>query len=296
MFKKLFGSKGEKPLSKADYSFGLRESLIIKQQLDKKEYGQVEELLSKLDSDNLSHVVDHLSLNTKESELIKWYDSKNQSDAASLVLGVFYAHKGWWCRGHGVASEVTEEGALGFLDYESKAEGILTKISGNKLYVAEAHCRLIRVYMSLGDREQMLQSFNKCVSLDPLKVWAYVHKLEAIEPKWGGSKEEVSELLNQLPDSKLISDIVNMKLLGDSFTWEEWLADDENINVVEEAKSRIRSIDRELTSSPHQSILRFMVYGYIVNLSQNTGDKDLLNKYAGKMENHYTLYPFGMTK
>ena len=187
-------------------------------------------------------------------------------------------------------------GALGFLDYESKAEGFLTTVSTNKMYEAEAQCRLIRVYMSLGDKEQMLESFNKCVSLDPLKVWAYIHKLEAIEPKWGGSKEEVGELLKGLPDSKLISDIVNMKLLGDSIVWEEYLGDDETVNVIEEATSRIRSIDRELTSSPHKSILRFMVYGYIVSLSQDTGDKDLLNKYAGKMENHYTLYPFGMMK
>jgi tetratricopeptide (TPR) repeat protein len=297
MFKKLFGGSGEKPLAKTDYSFGLPVSIAIKKHLDKKEYDKVEELMMSLDSDTISHVVDHLSLNTTETDIRKWFDTKTESEAACLVLGVFYAHKGWEARGHGYGSEVSEDEAMSFFDYEQKAEGYLKSVSKNKLYKAEAYCRLIRVYMALNDGEKEAESFTKCVALDPLKVWAYVHYLEAIEPKWGGSKEHVIELLENLPDSQLISHIMILKMLNDSFVSEEYLCSDEDIDILETARVNMRRIDEELTASYEKSsILQYMVYNYIVGLAQETGDKDLLNKYFTKMNNHYTLYPFGLQK
>jgi tetratricopeptide (TPR) repeat protein len=295
MFRFLFGAKKDKALSKADYSFGLQESISIKRYLDKRNYHKVEELLTKSDSDTISHVVDHLSLNTKESDLIKWHASNTESEAANLVLGVFYAHKGWTCRGNQYASEVSGKNFMSFHDFEEKAESYLKTISRNKLYTAEAYARLIRVYMSLGHMDKELESFNNCVSLDALKVGAYIHHLEAIEPKWGGSKEEVVELLEKLPDSELITDIITLKMLGDSLMSEEYLGKGEVVDITEELKLQMRSIDKKWAASDSNSILGLLVYNYMVGLSQETGDHDLLNKYHAKMNGRYTLYPFGIT-
>ena len=294
MFKKLFGLGGEKPLSKADYSFGLQESITIKSSLDKKDYKQVEDFMSKLDSDSISHVVDHLALTTKESDLVNWLEADQESEAANLVLGVFYAHKGWTIRGHSRGSEVSDGSAMSFQDFELKAEEFMEAIAEHQLYKTEADCRLIRISMSLGDDEKVVDNFNNCVASDPLKVWAYIHYLEAIEPKWGGSREQIAELFNILPDSKLISQIVNLKILNDSIVWEEYWGVGEDVNVIEETKRQLRSTDSELTSSPHQSILRFIIYNYMYSLAKAAGEKDLRDKYLRKMDNHYTLYPFGI--
>ncbi len=284
----------EKTISKTDYSFGLKEAKQIKKELRNQDYIKVDTLIGRLSSDNVSHVVDYLALNSGEEQLKKWNSESNTSNSSLLVLGVFYAHKGWAIRGNSYAFDVNEDDAFSFVDYQNQALKLLSQIKNNKVLIAEAYSRLIRIHMGLGNNEKGKEAFEKCIELDPLKVWAYVHRLETIQPKWGGTLEETISFKLLLPDSDLIKQIVDLKILIDSFISGDNLMSHDAIDLKKEGAIIIKRIDEELSSNPHESILKFMIYNYMVGVSQEIENKNLLNKYFQKMKDHYTLYPFGI--
>jgi tetratricopeptide (TPR) repeat protein len=286
--------ENEKTISKTDYSFGLDEAKEIKRELRNEEYTKVNDLIAKLSSDNVSHVVDYLALNSGEQQLKKWHLESQESSSSLLVLGAFYAHKGWAIRGNSYAFEVNEDDAFSFIDYQNEALKFLSQINDDNVFAAEMYSRLIRIHMGLGNDEKGKEAFEKCTQLDPLKVWAYIHRLEAIQPKWGGTLEETINFKSTLPNSDIIKQIIDLKLIVDSSVSGENLISINTIDVKKHALAQIKKIDNQLSSNPQKSILRFVIYNYMVGISQEIGNEDFLNKYFRKMENHYTLYPFGI--
>jgi len=284
----------ENTISKTDYSFGLAISKQIKQELLNENYSDVNSLILNLGSDELSHTVDYLALNSGEKELKKWYNETNKSNCAALVLGVYYAHKGWTLRGNSYASEVKASDALSFIDYQKESLTLLSKIEAKDNLLAEVYSRLIRVHMSLDNTTEQQESFESCIEIDSLKVWAYIHMIEAVQPKWGGTLEQTTNIRSNLPASSLIRHIVDLKLMVDSIVSGYSLTGNDTTDINKQALSLIQNIDSELDKTPQTSIQRFIIYNYIAGIAQEISNEELENKYFSKMEGNYTLYPFGI--
>jgi len=135
------GQRIDNPLSKSDYSFGLKEAKTIKKEVLAGNYAKVDKMINNLSSDNLSQTMDCLALNVGEVILKKWHSKSNNSEPSTLAIGIFYSHKGWKIRGYGYANDVDEDNALGFIDYQEKSKKLLNEITKDKSLIAEAKAR-----------------------------------------------------------------------------------------------------------------------------------------------------------
>jgi len=282
----------ENSLSTTDYSFGIPEITEIKTKIFNNRFVEGNELIKQLSSDKLSHTIDCLALNLNEETLSKWYSETNKSDPSCLALGVFYAHKGWKIRTNAYAIDVEENHALSFSEYQIKAALLLEAIKTNQSLKAEAYSRLIRISMGLGNSEEETAYFENCIKIDPNNVWAYIHRSESIQPKWGGSQDKINDFLMVLPKGK-IQNIVHIKLILDSFISQENLLTGGDFEIIELEK-RTLEMDRELIANPLNSPFSFLVNGYMTLIFQELGNETLSDKYFSKMDDNYTLYPFGI--
>lgn len=293
-FRSWLGFEVSHGLSSQDYSFGQKEAILIKREVKKGNYRVAHTRLNALSSDDLRHTLDCLAFNLKEEVLLKWYNDTDQSMLATLTMGIFHGHKGWIIRGHSRGEDVSHEDAMNFIEHERKSALLLHEVEKPKNLAIEAYARLIKVYMSISQPAEASMYFRKCIELDPHNLWAYIHRAESIQPKWGGSNEAVVDLLNNLPDRRLIQQIVKMKFAREvTLPYGINLVDDK-LTPEEEVKGLLRQIDQELKERPEKSIHRFMLYAYIAVNGEEVGDLDLAKKYASKMEDNYPLYPFGM--
>jgi len=96
-----------------------------------------------------------------------------------------------------------------------------------------------------------------------------------------------------MPENKLIQQIITLKLTVDSFISDENLFDDGQ-DIKEKARITIQKIDNEIEVNSINSIHKYLVFGYMTSISQELGDERLLKKYYTKMNENYSLYPFGI--
>ncbi len=293
---KLFPPKVN-PISKKDYSFGSSEITHIRQNLLNKKFGIAESLISKLSSDTITYALDCITLNLDEKVLLNWHEKTRGSEISKLSLGIFYAHKGWDTRGNALASEVNEKNILSFAGYQIEAAKIIENIdSDNSIIQAEACSRLVRIYMSIGDTENEDQAFQTGLKSDPDKVWLYIHRLESVQPKWGGSIQKLNQFLEQIPENKTIKRIVDLKLVMDSLAIGENYFESEAISVEEKINQTINSIDSQLNNTKTSSLHDYIVYGYMTKLAYQVNNEEMADIYFKKMNNNFTLYPFGILK
>jgi tetratricopeptide (TPR) repeat protein len=284
----------EKTITKTDYSYRLQEAIDIKKELIQGNYTKVEDLFLALSSDNISHTTDYLALNSGVEQLKKWSETTRKSEIAQLILATYYGHKGWKIRGYGYASDVPLKDRFSFSDYQKKALELYKDVQNNKLLKAEVYSRLIRVYMSLGETEKGTKAFQKCIKLDSLKVWAYIHQSEAIQPKWGGSLEEVTSLREKITSLELIDQITSLKLLLDSHISGDNLTGNDEVDLKTQSKELILKIDKQIRKNLPNSILKYILYNYMVAVAQEAENENIISTYFYKMNDNYTLYPFGI--
>ena len=279
----------KKPLSK--YAFGRKDIEQIVNAMEKSQWSEVDQRLKQLNSDDLTQAIDHIAFSCTEKQLKKYLEVTNEDSSSQLIYGAWNLHQAWKLRGYKLASELTEKQINGFFEYLKASARLLEQSTQDNFYSAEAHSRLIRVYMGLGYGDTAKEHFNLAIRANPHHLWSYIHFAEFIQPKWHGSVEEVEVFLNSLPNNDLIKNIVRLKLIYDGIVSGENYF---NINAEDLDQFIIDSlavIDADLEKSPTNSIHRFIVYGYMSLLFEN---KAMKKKYNKLLAGNYALVPFGI--
>jgi hypothetical protein len=280
-----------------NYAFGRKDIEVISLFISNKKYEQAETMLSNFNSDDLTQAIDHLAVTLSEKQLKNYSENSNKNALSSLVLGAWYLHNAWKVRTNKVASELSTKQFESYVENLRSSGPLLQAASSESWLASEAHSRLIRVNMGLGYLDEVEAHYRVSIKENPKHLWTYIHYAEAIQPKWGGSIEQVQQFLNSLPDDYLIRTTLRLKLVydsclsGDNYNYFNLSDDPEEVNkfVLEVASA----IDAELNANPPESIQRFVMYGYMYLLTQFI-DKTTQKKYKKLIGNNYSLYPFGI--
>jgi hypothetical protein len=109
-----------------------------------------------------------------------------------LVKGDFHIHFAWDARGNGFANTVTEEGWKKFGDRLAVARSALEEAWKLKPSAPEAATLMLMVEKGAGgDRAEMEKWFERAMKANPNNVEACELKMDWLDPKWHGSREEV---------------------------------------------------------------------------------------------------------
>ncbi len=281
---------------KVDYSFGDPTIKKLKSLIDSGAYADAETEIYSLNSDMLTQALDYIALSVNEKKIMKWQNNSTSTEVPTLLLGVHYIHQAWLSRGHSVAEDVSPEGIDGFQFYQDKAFEQLTEISDHSKLSTEAYTRLIRAHMGYGQVEEAKEFFTKAVAKDPNKLWPYIAYSEVIQPKWNGNIEMIQELMAALPSRRLTQQIVELKLIYDSMQSEENYFEGSMEDLKKRASKLLNTIDNELLKKEETSIQRYVLYSYMFVTANDINQKAMSEKYFKKMNNYYTLYPFGLMK
>lgn len=277
-----------------NYSFGRKDFLVTGLFIQNKKLTQAEGMLAQFNSDDFTQVVDHIAISCTEKQLTKFYEMSNESPLSSLLLGAWHLHKAWIIRGHKQGSELKDKQINGYLEHLNLSVPLFQKAASENRLTAEANSRLIRVQMGLGNTDSAEQHFRAAVKAEPEHLWAYIHYAECIQPKWGGSVEQVQNLLKTLPKNDLIRKIIRLKLMYDNYSSDidYFGLKDRETEWNSFLSETIKAFDAEISSDPPDSIQRFVLFGYMYVLAPSV-DKDLTKKYKKLIGSNFTLYPFG---
>ncbi|MBO9703484.1 MAG: hypothetical protein J7604_24970 [Sporocytophaga sp.] len=275
------------------YSLGLIAAEEVQKLIKNKAYSEAEKKIQNQSLNDITQIIDHLSLSLNEDELLKWDESEN-SDISKLTLGVFYLHLAWITRSHKLAKDVSQKDAEGFYDYLDLCEKTFESISADSFYRPELESRNIRLYMSLGDNSIASYFFDTVTKKHPDFIWPYIHYAELIQPKWGGAIEDLERFYESLPDNFLIRSIVELKLILDSNIMSDNYFVKYNNNINEFARQKVIKIDAELNLNSVSSIHKYILYNYMVAISEDLKLNDLSKKYQKLVDGKYTIYPYGL--
>ncbi len=153
----------------------------------------------------LDLAVDELSAGDSDQvgpRLEAWCEARPASAVAHLVRGDFMISWAWEARGSGYANTVTEEGWRLFRARLGQARRDLERAVTLDPKLATAHARLITVGM--GQQLEPAEEkafFDAAVAADPTYVDAYVRRLTAIMPKWGGTRAGMWQFVQDAGES-----------------------------------------------------------------------------------------------
>ncbi len=280
-----------------DYAFGLKEAIDIRKRLKNKQYAEAEALIAKLNADNLTQVVDCVTLSLEEEQLLEWDRRAQNKNISHLFLGVYYNHQAWLARSYGFAKDVSAAQRLGFHEYQEKSREMLMLVEDSSLLGIETDARLIRYFMGNGELGQSRKYFKKVMKQDSDNLWAHLRYAEVIQPKWGGNLDLIADLRKLVASKRpLIRQVVELKLLSDSFTISQNYSGGTMEELAAEAAQKILEIDKEVSTHPPNSIHKYVVYNYLYAVAGDLGNSRMEHKYLNKMNDYYTLYPFGIMK
>ncbi|WP_028980431.1 hypothetical protein [Sporocytophaga myxococcoides] len=275
------------------YSLGLKVAEEVQRLIKNKDYSEAGKKIQSQNLNDITQIIDHLSLSLNEDELLKW-DESEDSDISKITLGVFYLHLAWITRSHKLAKDVSQKDAEGFFDYLDICEKTFESVSADSFYKPELDSRNIRLYMSLGDNSKASDFFKTVTKNHPDFIWPYIHYSELIQPKWGGAIEDLDKFYESLPDNLLIHSIVELKLILDSIIMNDNYFIKYNDNISEFAREKVIKIDKELNSNNVSSIHKYILYNYMAAISENLKLNDLSKKYQKLVDGKYTIYPYGL--
>jgi len=281
-----------------DYAFG-KESIIAAGKNFKK--GRTElaiGMLKEMPSTDLPYALDHIAQISNEKAILNILNTDSDKPAVSLIAGVWYLHHAWKYRGFDIVENLSSKKIQKFSDWNSMAEAHLMEAAKGSWTAVEANVRLIRCLMSeYGGGERARTSFSLLEKKGVLHIYAYLNYAELIQPKWGGSVDEVRRFAAHLPKDKMIASAVRLKLLLDGIQSSVNYLDDTEVKVTEsQIIKEITEAEKVLEYVNPQDIDRYVIYGYIYLLTGYLGDKLKHKKYRKLISENYTIYPFGIMK
>ncbi len=275
------------------YALGLTIAEQIENFIKNKDYEAAERNIKNQSLNDITQIIDHLSLSLKEIELVQWEESQ-KTDFSKLTLGVFYLHLAWITRSHKLAKNVSNKKAEAFFDYLLLCEETFDTIGKESYFFPELQSRKIRLYMSLGDKNSAVECFQELCKSHPDFLWPYIHYSELIQPKWGGKIENIEKFYESLPNSFLIHSIVELKLILDAIIINDNYFKKYSNDLYGYARDKVVEIDAEYSKIQIISIHRYILYNYMEAIAEVVKLKSLQKKYEKLKDGQNTIYPHGL--
>lgn len=277
-----------------DYSFGLPVANKAMKELKTQQYGALEQTFKHMAAEDLSRTVDYFALSNSSQALEKWKRQTGDPNLIHLVQGVELSHDAWKARSGALASEITHEMGMQFLQLLEQAIQRLEQVKISSMYYAHAQARLIRAYMGHNELDKAHEAFRKSITAQPHCIAAYAFMAVAVQPKWGGSIEQVQDFLNRLPEDAMLKDLVHLMLIFDSLQMEENYFEAQEADLSDYAQRFIVKMDQHLSKNPMKSTLKYEYYNNIAAIAEVLGLTQLSEKYYKKVNGYYTLHPYGI--
>lgn len=131
-----------------------------------------------------------------EPKLNQWVEQMPRSYAARLARGHYYQHLGWLSRGANYASQTAREQISRMLDYFDKAVLDFREALSLNPKLAVAYASLIGIATAYGDRASIDEMVKKALNVDPYSFEVRENYLFSLQPKWGGSTDQMKKFLN----------------------------------------------------------------------------------------------------
>lgn len=128
--------------------------------------------------------------------LTEWVDSRPDAYHARLVRGAYAIRYAWYYRGNTYSNQVTNEGWDGFHRYLDIARDDLESASAMNPADPEPTAFLITVSSAQGGgRQEIERYYEETLAINPLHYNARSSKLNFVQPKWGGSWEDIEAII-----------------------------------------------------------------------------------------------------
>jgi len=124
----------------------------------------------------------------------KWVDEDPQSGYARAARGMHYVAAAYSARGGEFVRDTPSEKLDRMHDFADKAKSDLEESLRLNPRVIAAYHGLLRIAQLTGDDELRKSSVKQALALDPADQWVYDDWMDAVEPKWGGSMQEMQRV------------------------------------------------------------------------------------------------------
>jgi|HubBroStandDraft_1064217.scaffolds.fasta_scaffold16777_3 rhomboid protease GluP len=126
-----------------------------------------------------------------------WRRQYPDSVLPAIIEASAFTDWGWMARGHGYAASITQQQMQMFEYRNAMAEGVLEDIRARSEREPLWYTLCVSVRLDLGETRGDIKSvFDDGVSRFPNFLPLYRAELRALMPRWGGSYEKVSELID----------------------------------------------------------------------------------------------------
>jgi len=228
----------------------------------------------------------------------QWAAKRPDSYIANLFAGVSCTCLAWIARTAARGNAVSDKRAETFLALLEKAHGYLTAADKINPDDAEICARMIRVCMGLGvDAEVAYSYFDAAINLVPDHLAAHLMMINFINPKWGGSLEEMQGFAIQRCEETGSSLLVTLRLFSIA---EEWLYYDMNGETEKkkaffnnpELKAEVTALYAGYKEEESGRLLVPYVYNYFAFLLYKLNEKELARQIIQKIPRKMTVYPW----
>ncbi len=131
-----------------------------------------------------------------EAELDGWVKAYPASYSARLARGIYLADEAWRRRGDLRGNRTSGKQFADFHAYLDKSHADLTASIPLYARPVESYRYLIRVAKGQGSDEER-QLLDHALALDPAALEPRLEYLDAVTPRWGGSKEAMTALVEE---------------------------------------------------------------------------------------------------
>lgn len=132
-----------------------------------------------------------------EKDIALWIKQHPDSNYAHLASALYHFHIGWLCRGYRWRSETREK-------QFAKMKAYFRKAKEEMLYVIEKNPKQTVAYTSLldllateGQKEEYRRYLKEALHHNPLSFLIRRMHLIMLQPKWGGSLEEIKAFMKE---------------------------------------------------------------------------------------------------
>ena len=128
-----------------------------------------------------------------QAPLAEWSESRPASNAAHAARGIYYARQGWLSRGYQFRYRTPPGQFRRMEDRFEVARAELRQAQSLSPRLMIVHTELIDIATALGERKAMDAQLAAAIEANPLTLGGRSAYLEGLQPKWGGSVEEMRE-------------------------------------------------------------------------------------------------------
>jgi tetratricopeptide (TPR) repeat protein len=127
----------------------------------------------------------------------RWVKADPNSAFALLARGTAYAARAGLARGNKFARDTSEDQFERMHEFAAKAVDDLNESVHRSHRLIAAYNEMFVIAQMTGDDDLRAQSVRRALALDPADQWTYDRWSDAVEPKWGGSIGEMSDIADR---------------------------------------------------------------------------------------------------